>query len=584
MRTLLICIGILFYNYCYCQDFDIDGSARIQDMSLDNASDSIVVRQSDGTLAIREAATISSFRVNPKVVGSLTIGSQPRSIFVSGDYSYILDVNSNELQIIDISNPTLPEMVGSLGVGDIPTSIYVSGRYAYVIDLGSDDLKVIDISDPSSPELTGSLTIGSTPFDISVSGRYAYVVDEGSNDLKIIDVSDPSTPSLIGSLTIGPSPSKISVSGRYAYVIDDSSNDIKVIDISNASGPTLVGSMTIGSRPNSIYVSGRYAYILDQNSKDLKIIDISNHSSPSLAGSLSMGTLPLSITVSGRYAYSIDLNSGAFNIVDVSSPSAPTLVESLLLGSASRLFIAGRYAYVISEGSDDLKVIDLSGGEYTSLIAHSLEVGNMQVSNDIIAQGQLQITGGATIGAGGLNSDGDVGIAGNLTVTHGLSPSAERGFVLQNENVLNNRQRWWSFYVQSGDGDLLLYSEEGNTAKVGEFKATTGTYTATSDRRLKKNFEEVEDILDKVEDLDVYKYHMTSERSNQAKHYGLIAQDVAAYFPELVHYDEENDIYHLEYSTLGVLAVQAIKELSEKVGSQEKELVEIRRLLSELID
>ncbi len=49
-----------------------------------------------------------------------------------------------------LQTPGDPVLVGSLGIGTSPQSIFVSGRYAYVVDEGSDDLKVIDISDPSA--------------------------------------------------------------------------------------------------------------------------------------------------------------------------------------------------------------------------------------------------------------------------------------------------------------------------------------------------------------------------------------------------------------------------------------------------
>ena len=81
------------------------------------------------------------------------------------------------------------------------------------------------------------------------------------------------------------------------------------------------------------------------------------------------------------------------------------------------MVVSGRYAYVVDFDSNDLKVIDISGAEVTSLIAHSLEAGNLQVRNDIIAQGQLQVTGGLNVGAGGIFSDGDVGVAGDVTIT-----------------------------------------------------------------------------------------------------------------------------------------------------------------------
>jgi hypothetical protein len=99
-----------------------------------------------------------------------------------------------------------PVLVGSLGLGTDPRSVYASGRYAYVVASGSDDLKVIDVSEPGTPSLAGSLGLGTVPRSVYVSGRYAYVVDTGSDDLKVIDVSDPGTPSLAGSLGLGTIP------------------------------------------------------------------------------------------------------------------------------------------------------------------------------------------------------------------------------------------------------------------------------------------------------------------------------------------------------------------------------------------
>lgn len=63
-----------------------------------------------------------------------------------------------------------------------------------------------------------------------------------------------------------------------------------------------------------------------------------------------------------------------------------------------------------------LRVIDISGAEVTALTAHSLEAGNLQVRNNIVAQGQLQVTGGLNVGSGGVFSDGDAAIDGKLAV------------------------------------------------------------------------------------------------------------------------------------------------------------------------
>ena len=280
-----------------------------------------------------------------------------------------------------LQSPGNPVLVGSLAIGGFPRSVYVSGRYAYVADQTSADLKVIDVSDPSAPSLVGSLGTGGRPISVYVSGRYAYVAEPGSSSLLVIDVSDPSAPNLVGSLGLGGRPHSVHVSGRYAYVVDFDNDEMKVIDVSDPSAPSLAGSLVIGGDPPSVYVSGRYAYVVDGGSDDLTVIDVSDPSAPSLAGSLGIGGVPFSV------------------------------------------YVSGRYAYVVDTGSDDLKVIDISGAEVTSLVAHSLEAGNLQVRNDMIAQGQLQVTGGLNLGAGGMFSDGDVGVGGDVTITGDLTIS-----------------------------------------------------------------------------------------------------------------------------------------------------------------
>ncbi len=364
---------------------------------------------------------------NPVVVGSLAVGGLPRSVYVSGRYAYVVGGQPGDLRVIDVSDPSAPSLVGSLLTGGRPISVKVSGRYAYVAEPGSSRLLVIDVSDPGAPSLVGSLGLGGRPHFVYVSGRYAYVVDFDNDELKVIDVSDPSAPSLAGSLGIGGNPLSVYVSGRYAYVADSASGDLKVIDVSDPSAPSLAGSLVIGGALSFVYVSGRYAYV---TSGVLNVIDVSDPSAPSLTGSLDIGGG--FVHVSGRYAYLADQGSADLKVIDVSDPSAPSLAGSLGIGvTPNKLYVSGRYAYVIDFTSDDLKVIDVSGAEVTSLVAHSLEAGNLQVRNDVIAQGQLQVTGGLNLGAGGMFSDGNVGISGTLAIANDVAPTSSPANLVQ---------------------------------------------------------------------------------------------------------------------------------------------------------
>ena len=71
---------------------------------------------------------------------------------VSGNYAYVTSTNSNALEILDISDPTLPLHKGLIASGDggatifAPTSVAVSGSYAYVTSPLANAIEIVDIS------------------------------------------------------------------------------------------------------------------------------------------------------------------------------------------------------------------------------------------------------------------------------------------------------------------------------------------------------------------------------------------------------------------------------------------------------
>ena len=149
--------------------YDQGGAGAGQTVTADSG---VVVIEGIGGLVL-DSGDLLQLPGNPVLSGSLGIGGTPLSVVVSGRYAYVVDQSSDDLKVIDVSNPSAPSLVGSLGIGSVPISVVVSGRYAYVVDLDSDDLKVIDVSDPSAPSLAGSLGIGGFPASVVVSGRYA---------------------------------------------------------------------------------------------------------------------------------------------------------------------------------------------------------------------------------------------------------------------------------------------------------------------------------------------------------------------------------------------------------------------------
>jgi DNA-binding beta-propeller fold protein YncE len=72
-------------------------------------------------------------------------------------------------------------------------SVTVSGNYAYVAGGGSDNLVIVDISDPSNPTTVGNWDPNDTNVmdsaqSVTVSGNYAYVAGYLSDNLAIVDI------------------------------------------------------------------------------------------------------------------------------------------------------------------------------------------------------------------------------------------------------------------------------------------------------------------------------------------------------------------------------------------------------------
>ena len=65
------------------------------------------------------------------------------------------------------------------------------------------------------------------------------------------------------------------------------------------------------------------------------------------------------------------------------------------------------------------------------MVAHSLEAGNLQVRNDVIAQGQLQVIGGINVGTGGIFTDGNVGVSGTIAIANDVVPISSPANVVQ---------------------------------------------------------------------------------------------------------------------------------------------------------
>lgn len=175
--------------------------------------------------------------------------------------------------------------------------------------------------------------------------------------------------------------------------------------------------------------------------------------------------------------------------------------------------------------------------------------------------------------------DGDVFtrlIAGAGQVIIGYNPSAQ-GIIgtTSNHNFgfrTNNMTRMT--ILNTGNVGIGTISPTQKLHVVGNI-CYTGTSSACSDKRYKKDIQKIPYALDKVLSLNgVYYYWKKDEYPNQAftedRQIGVIAQELEELFPEMVMTDQEG-YKSVDYARLTPVLIESIKTLHAKLNAQSKE-------------
>ena len=218
--------------------------------------------------------------------------------------------------------------------------------------------------------------------------------------------------------------------------------------------------------------------------------------------------------------------------------------------------------------ANDTFTIETSGSERMR-VNSSGNVGISEVSPDTL----LHVTKNTNSHSWSHNS--------NVLATFENSSSAYINIVSGNSN---QGEVWFSDAALSGRG-RLRYDHSSDTMEIWGASTPkayiyssgnmtiTGSLTENSDERLKENVNTIENALDKVNSLRGVEYNMIADDS-KTKKLGLIAQEVEAVVPELVHDNEEYK--SVAYSNTVALLVESIKELTDKVNDLQSQIDAMR--------
>ena len=118
-----------------------------------------------------------------------------------------------------------------------------------------------------------------------------------------------------------------------------------------------------------------------------------------------------------------------------------------------------------------------------------------------------------------------------------------------------------------------------------------GTVGTGSDIRLKKDIEQVDDVLDKLQEIRGVRYRYKADKETTRFNIGVIAQEVEKVFPELVNTmpsDPESDEEYMTvtYENITPILIEAVKELrvekDEQLARKDERINELEQRLAKL--
>lgn len=218
-------------------------------------------------------------------------------VAVSGQYVYTTNYQTTSpwtvryLKIWSIaSNPAVPTLLTTytLPAGTKPGGVQIFGSLAFVVDLNTNSFQIIDISNPLAPVYLSSLfatnlfdTSNQVAISVGLDGTYAYV-GSGSNatyggSIDFFDITNPSAPVKVSTYQEGIPGSVfggIVLYNNLLYVADygvapGSNGYLRIYSTQNAlSGPVLTRDFETMSAQVSVTSTGTAGTFMLQGSDD----------------------------------------------------------------------------------------------------------------------------------------------------------------------------------------------------------------------------------------------------------------------------------------------------------------------------
>ena len=327
-----------------------------QKPQLDTQGTLLFAATHDGGIKIID---VTDFEL-PVLLGDYQNGNDLTDVVVSGNYAYALDNTTNQLIILNCSDPAAPVLSGTCPVKNGPTSLAIQDDLAMVTVYSYPDigLRLFDISDRTHPIEIGYIetkkTVGNTthydsPQKVIAQGSLAYVACSAKSSVYVFDITDPANPLEYSHLPLEP---EFEGQTRSFQQMDQSlflscswtGKNVQKIDVTNPAIPAVSNQFESPHDPLWIQCSIDHLFIADQ--RRLWVYDMNDVDHPALLASYPEYNAINRCLLIDDYLYAI--RHDTLFMLDITNPHLISLVNTLKLdGMVSELFAAEGYLFVM---------------------------------------------------------------------------------------------------------------------------------------------------------------------------------------------------------------------------------------------
>ena len=209
---------------------------------------------------------------------------------------------------------------------------------------------------------------------------------------------------------------------------------------------------------------------------------------------------------------------------------------------------------------------------------------NLTSDNVVIESNNFSVDKNGNMTCTNANVNGAI-TSNNVNITGGkisLDADSTGG---DNAFIVKSSSRGWESWIGPGNASIGGYTNDASSG-VNIYGRATGSGQSTviadvlsgqiinqsSLESKKKNFKKLENAIDIIKQVDIYKYNFKSEKDTDKKHIGFVIGDNYKYSKELTSKNNDGaDIY-----SLASCCLQAIKEQQKIIENLQNEIKELK--------